>query len=53
MGLHFTGERPNRQSRMDAAWELIVHACKVKGMDVDQLRLQRTVERFGRQQRSN
>jgi hypothetical protein len=39
------------QARMDAAWELIVHASKVKGIDVRQLRLQRSIENFGRQQR--
>ena len=39
------------QARFDAAWELVLHACKVKGIDVRQLRLQRSVEAFGRQQR--
>jgi len=39
------------QARFDAAWELVLHACKVKGIDVRQLRLQRSVETFGRQQR--
>jgi hypothetical protein len=39
------------KARFDAAWELIVHACKVKGIDVHQLRLQRSIENFGRQQR--
>ncbi len=39
------------QARFDATWELIVHAAKVKGRDVRQLRLQRSVENFQRQQR--
>jgi hypothetical protein len=39
------------EARFQAAWELIVHACKIKGLDVRQLRLQRSVENFGRQQR--
>ena len=37
------------QARFDAAWELIVHANKVKGGDVRKLRLQRSVEVFQRQ----
>ncbi len=37
------------QVRFNAAWELIVHAGRVKGYDVRQLRLQRTVENFQRQ----
>jgi hypothetical protein len=37
--------------RFDATWELIVHAWRVKGGDVRQLRLQRSVENFQRQQR--
>ena len=37
------------QARSDAAWELVVHAAKVKGQDVRQLRLQRSVENFQRQ----
>ena len=36
------------QARFDAAWELIVHASKVKGVDVRQLRLQRSIETFQR-----
>jgi hypothetical protein len=39
------------QARFDAAWELIVHASRVKGFDVRQLRLQRSAEAFQRQQR--
>jgi hypothetical protein len=39
------------QERFDAAWELIVHANRVKGYDVRQLRLQRSVETFQRQER--
>lgn len=37
--------------RFAAAWSLIVHAAKVQGIDVRQLRLQRSVETFHRQQR--
>ena len=37
------------QARFDATWELVLHACKVKGIDVRQLRLQRDVEVHGRQ----
>ena len=36
-------------ARFEAVWELIVHANKVKGKDVRQLRLQRSVENFQRQ----
>ncbi len=39
------------QARFAAAWELIVHAYQVKGDDVRQLRLHRSVETFQRQQR--
>ncbi len=39
------------QARFSAAWELIVHAYQVKGHDVRQLRLHRSVETFQRQQR--
>ena len=39
------------QARFDAAWELIVHASKVKGLDVRQLRLQRSAETFQRLRR--
>ena len=39
------------QARFSAAWELIIHASKVKGQDVRQLRLQRSVEAFQRQPR--
>ena len=34
------------KARFDATWELIVHANRVKGSDVRQLRLQRTAEHF-------
>ncbi len=34
------------QMRFQAAWELIVHAWRVKGKDVRQLRLHRSVEYF-------
>ena len=39
------------QARFDAAWELILHAWRVKGNDVRQLRLQRSTETFQRQPR--
>ena len=39
------------QARFDAVWELIVFAAKVKGKDVRQLRLQRSVANFQRQPR--
>lgn len=39
------------QARFAAAWELIVHAWRAKGRNVRQLRLQRSVETFQRQQR--
>ena len=39
------------EARFNASWELIIHYAKVKGLDVRQLRLQRSVETFGRQQR--
>jgi hypothetical protein len=39
------------QTRFAAAWELIIHAWRAKGRDVRQLRLQRSVETFQRQQR--
>ena len=39
------------QARFDATWELIVHAMKMKGRDVRQLRLQRFVTNFQRQSR--
>lgn len=37
--------------RFQASWELVVHYGRVKGLDVHQLRLQRSVENFQRQQR--
>jgi len=39
------------EARFNAAWELIVHYAKVKGLDVCQLRLQRSLENFQRQRR--
>ena len=39
------------QARFDATWELILHAWRVKGNDVRQLRLHRFIETFQRQQR--
>ena len=38
-------------ARFEATWELIVHASRVKGQDVRQLRLYRSVESFQQQQR--
>ena len=38
-------------ARFDASWELIVHYMKVKGYDVRQLRLPRSVTNFQRTQR--
>ena len=38
-------------ARFQASWELVLHAWKVKGHDVRQLRLQRSFESFQRQQR--
>ena len=40
-------------AQVNAAWELVEHYAKVKGLDVRQLRLQRTVETYGRQQRGS
>ncbi len=37
------------QARMDATWELIIHAWRLEGKDVRQLRLQRSAENFQRQ----
>ncbi len=39
------------QARFDASWELVIHYMKVKGRDVRQLRLQRSVAHFQRPQR--
>jgi len=36
--------------RFKAAWELVIHNWRAKGQDVCQLRLQRSVETFQRQQ---
>ena len=46
--LKFWQDQP-AQARFAAAWELITHAYRVKGGDVRQLRLQRSVEAYGRQ----
>lgn len=35
-------------ARFAAAWELVVTACQMKGQDVSQLRLQKSVESFQR-----
>jgi len=39
------------KARMDATWELVIHAYRVKGLEVRRLRLQRSVEKFQRQER--
>lgn len=39
------------QARFDALWELIVHAHRARGKDVRQLRLDRSIEKYGKQQR--
>ncbi|MFZ1754676.1 MAG: hypothetical protein WBO46_07450 [Caldilineaceae bacterium] len=36
-------------ARFDAAWELVLHYARVKGIDERQLRLDRSVEVFGKQ----
>ena len=38
------------QSRFDAAWDMIMYAWRMKGNDVRQLRLQRSIETFQRQE---
>jgi len=37
--------------RFQAAWDLILHACRVKGINVRKLRLHRSVESFQSQSR--
>lgn len=37
------------EARFNAAWELVIHYARVKGLDVRQLRLQRSVENSQRQ----
>ena len=39
------------QARFQAAWELVLHTWRVKGNDVRQLRLHRSIETFQRQHR--
>ncbi len=39
------------KARFDASWELVLHYMKVKGRDVRQLRLQRSVTNFKRPRR--
>lgn len=48
--LHFWQAQPPAM-RFNAAWELVIHYARVKGLDVRQLRLHRSVETFQRQQR--
>jgi hypothetical protein len=38
-------------ARLTAAWELVVQAHILKGGNVNELQLQRTVEHYGRQRR--
>jgi hypothetical protein len=45
--LKFWQSQPPK-ARFDAVWEMIVHAMKVKGRDVRQLRLQRSVTHYGK-----
>ena len=49
-GVEFWQAQPP-QARFDATWNLIVHYAKVRGIDVRQLRLDRSVESFQRQRR--
>ena len=44
-------QKQSPQARFSAAWELMVHSSRVKGIDVRQLRLHRSIETFQRQQR--
>lgn len=46
--LEFWQSQP-AQARFDATWELVLQACEVKGIDVRQLRLQRSLETYGQQ----
>lgn len=39
------------KARFDAVWDMIAHYAKIKGIDVRQLRLDRSVESFQRQER--
>ena len=47
--VEFWQSQPPR-ARFDAVWEMIVHFMKVKGQDVRQLRLQRSITHFQRPQ---
>ena len=47
--VEFWQSQPPR-ARFDAVWEMIVHFVKVKGQDVRQLRLQRSITHFQRPQ---
>ena len=44
-------QNQSAQVRFEATWELIVHAYKIRGGDVRQLRLHRSIESFQRQPR--
>ena len=37
------------EERFAAVWELVVHCARVKGLDERDLRLQRSVEHYGKQ----
>lgn len=43
-------QQQSPEDRFNATWELIIHAYRVKGYDVRQLRLHRSIENFQRQQ---
>lgn len=45
-------QKQEPKARFAATWELILHAHKVQGQDVRQLRLLRSIETFQRQKRS-
>lgn len=38
------------EMRFQAAWELVIDAYKIKGLDQDELRFQRTIGNFGRKE---
>ena len=40
-------------ARFQVTWELVLHVARLKGLNVRQLPLQRSVENFQRQQLSN
>ena len=44
-------QNQSAEARFRAAWDLVIHACRVRGINVCQLRLHRSVESFQRQLR--